>query len=115
MTTSREETRAPSCARTLNGRRIRKAMATKLEQDVIYQARLVLLGWMGDAVDGGKATREALRDYPRGGWITSRGRGMIGLTPMRALICFFFGHDWYQHGWMDAECRRCGALLGDLL
>ena len=35
-------------------------MATKLEQAVIYQARLVLLGWMGDAVDGGKATREAL-------------------------------------------------------
>jgi hypothetical protein len=36
------------------------AMASKLEQDVIYQARLVLLAWMGDAVDGGKATREAL-------------------------------------------------------
>ena len=35
-------------------------MASRLEQAVIYQARLVLLGWMGDAVDGGKATREAL-------------------------------------------------------
>ena len=35
-------------------------MATKKEQRVIDVARLVLLGWVGDAVDGGKAMREQL-------------------------------------------------------
>jgi len=35
-------------------------MATEAEKRVIDCARLVMLGWVGDCVDGGKAMREAL-------------------------------------------------------
>ena len=35
-------------------------MATAVEKQVIDAARLVLLGWVGDGVDGGAAMREAL-------------------------------------------------------
>lgn len=35
-------------------------MASVAERRVLDAARLVLLGWLGDSVDGGRAMREAL-------------------------------------------------------
>jgi hypothetical protein len=36
-------------------------MATEKEKKVIDVARLVVLGWLGDSVDGGRAMRISLR------------------------------------------------------
>ena len=61
------------------------------EQQVIATARLVLLGWLGDAVDGGQAMREAL------------GELRVAFEALDAKPV--------QNGWGPPKpCRWCGKL-----
>ena len=40
--------------------RLRLEAEIEAQREVIFAARLVLLAWLGDGVDGGKALRESL-------------------------------------------------------